>query len=933
MSVKKFKFVSPGVFINEIDNSQLPQPPAQEGPTLVGRSLRGPALRPVQVDSLEQLVEVFGPPIAGNENVDAFRNPAYGAATYGLYAAEAWLRNNPTVNFVRLIGRQDPNYTVDSGEAGWRLAPYSASADGGGAYGIYVFNSQSSGHHTGTLGAVVYCDSNTSVGVSGSLAGNGTAIQGGCALIEADDGDITVRIITGAGLVETAVNFDRTSRKYIRSVLNTNPTKTNSEVTPSTDLQEYFLGETFERAIEEEIGGISNIAHTMVIPLKSGSLDGADFRQGFVDSQTGWIISQDLNTTPTGFNPELDTRAQKLFKLHGLKTGEYDQGNIKVSVENIIPSKTPGQHGTFNVVVRRMDDNDAKVREVERFNAVTLNPNSPNYIGAQIGDRFTEWNNEKRVYDEYGQYENQSSYVRVEVAQTIDDGASDPTLLPYGFFGPLKYKNISNLSGSSLSNGEFGVGTGSLPDNQRPSVTSNASGDLLLGKANEISIRMPRIPLRTTTAVGDVSSVNAAFFGLTTTRASGSTTFDDSVGDILRSKPSGISSFTAGNVTEVSHIFTLDDIVLNGGVLSYSSGSRAGGTSLTATSGAYAVLTGTAAPKGFTMPLFGGFDGMDITEKDPFANKNTSGESERSSYAYHTLTVAMDSFKDTEVIETNVVSVPGVTTAGLTDKLLDLAEDRGDCLAVIDLAGGYQPPAETTNTFQNRVGSVDSTVKQLNNRAINTSYGCAFYPWVRAKDSFSDTTVWLPPSVAAIGAFSFTDRNAEPWFAPAGFNRGGLSKGAGGLQVVGVADRLRSRDRDDLYEANINPIGTFPNEGVVILGQKTLQTTPSALDRINVRRLLIYTKRQITAVANDILFEQNVQATWNNFISKAEPILDDIQAGFGLEEYRLVLDESTTTPELRDRNVLYAKVFLKPAKSIEFIALDFIITNSAAVFE
>jgi len=153
------------------------------------------------------------------------------------------------------------------------------------------------------------------------------------------------------------------------------------------------------------------------------------------------------------------------------------------------------------------------------------------------------------------------------------------------------------------------------------------------------------------------------------------------------------------------------------------------------------------------------------------------------------------------------------------------------------------------------------------------------------------------------------------------------------VSVVGVVDRLRSKDRDDLYEANINPIGTFPNEGIVILGQKTLQTTRSALDRINVRRLLIYTKRHITAVANDVLFEQNVQDTWNNFIAKADPILREIKAGFGLEDYKLILDETTTTPELRDRNILYAKIFLKPAKTIEFIALDFVITNSAATFE
>jgi hypothetical protein len=180
---------------------------------------------------------------------------------------------------------------------------------------------------------------------------------------------------------------------------------------------------------------------------------------------------------------------------------------------------------------------------------------------------------------------------------------------------------------------------------------------------------------------------------------------------------------------------------------------------------------------------------------------------------------------------------------------------------------------------------------------------------------------------------SYTDRVKAPWFAPAGFNRGGLSSGIAGLPVFNVTDKLSSKERDRLYDANINPIASFPNEGIVIFGQKTLQVTRSALDRVNVRRLLLFVKKGISRIAKDILFEPNVQETWDRFISRAEPFLADVKARFGVTDYKLVLDKSTTTPALIDQNIMYAKIFLKPARAIEFIAVDFVITNTGAAFE
>jgi phage tail sheath protein FI len=143
---------------------------------------------------------------------------------------------------------------------------------------------------------------------------------------------------------------------------------------------------------------------------------------------------------------------------------------------------------------------------------------------------------------------------------------------------------------------------------------------------------------------------------------------------------------------------------------------------------------------------------------------------------------------------------------------------------------------------------------------------------------------------------------------------------------------LTKAERDKLYQANVNPIANFPGEGPVVFGQKTLQQTPSALDRINVRRLMIYLKKRIGAVARTVLFDNNVQATWNRFKAQAQPILADAKARFGLAEYKLVLDETTTTPDYIDRNIMYAKVFIKPAYAIEFIAIDFNITSSGIEF-
>lgn len=195
--------------------------------------------------------------------------------------------------------------------------------------------------------------------------------------------------------------------------------------------------------------------------------------------------------------------------------------------------------------------------------------------------------------------------------------------------------------------------------------------------------------------------------------------------------------------------------------------------------------------------------------------------------------------------------------------------------------------------------------------------------------------LYVPPSVAAIGALAKSEKDSDLWFAPAGFNRGGINElgGSQGPIITGTWEHLTKDDRDDLYQTNINPIARFPSmDQIVIFGQKTLQQADSALNRINVRRLLIYLKYKIGLIADTILFDQNVNTTWNRFKFQAERVLLDVQNRLGVTEFKLVLDDKTTTADLVDRNIMYAKIFIKPARSIEFIAVDFIISRSGVEF-
>jgi len=262
----------------------------------------------------------------------------------------------------------------------------------------------------------------------------------------------------------------------------------------------------------------------------------------------------------------------------------------------------------------------------------------------------------------------------------------------------------------------------------------------------------------------------------------------------------------------------------------------------------------------------------------------------------------------------NVITIPGLTIIDNSTQVTNLAnivQSRGDAILVTD-----------TYYF----GATLSQTIAAASSPINNSYAATYWPWLQTVDPGTGQLVWVPASTMIPGVYAFNDSVSEPWFAPAGINRGGLNT------VVRAERKLSQTNRNDLYVGNVNPIATFPGTGVVVYGQKTLQKKASALDRVNVRRLLIALKSYITQVANNLVFEQNTIATRNQFLSQVNPYLESVQQRQGLYAFRVIMDDTNNTPDVIDRNQMVGQIYLQPTKTAEFIYLDFNITPTGATF-
>lgn len=569
----------------------------------------------------------------------------------------------------------------------------------------------------------------------------------------------------------------------------------------------------------------------------------------------------------------------RLFRLWTISDGNSANRQFKISIANIKPDTRE-----FDVYVRSFYDTDASPSVLESFTRCTMDPTSNNYIGRRIG-----------TLD--GTYGSNSAYVLVE----IDDSSDTSDAFPAGFIGyPQRDYTL---------NGNSSVEGPSIMYKQAYGVFENKR-KYYLGLSNTIGI-------------------DADFFD-------------------YKGVPDGQSYDQWTGLTNGFHMdinasaATIDNVEIvidsTGGTYSpiflFDTGAATFTTEAGLANGPYEKVYA----RKFSFAPYGGFDGWDVyrtrrTNLDSYVINGTRGQAGLTSgtFANRTLTngdLGINSdyyaylegiwtFNNPESININVFATPGIDTfdnTNLVEATIEMIEqDRADSLYIVTT-----PDTDAAGD----VLTVDDVSDSLTDM-YDSNYTATYWPWVQILDSENNVFVYVPPTRDVVRNIALTDNIAFPWFAVAGIQRGDVD-------AIKARKKLTTPERDTLYENRINPIATFASDGVKIWGNRTLQVRESALDRINVRRLLLQARKLISAVAIRLLFEQNDNVVRNQFLSLVNPILDNIRTQRGLTDFRV---EVSNNPEDIDRNQLSAKIFLKPTRSLEFIQIDFIVTPTGASFD
>ena len=508
--------------------------------------------------------------------------------------------------------------------------------------------------------------------------------------------------------------------------------------------------------------------------------------------------------------------SKNLFRVHTLAHGTLTNKEYKISISGLRePADIDGQeqYSTFNVLVRKYDDTDNQPLILEQFNGVNLDPNSPNYISRKIGDRYPQYNDNLNKVELLGNYPNISNFIRVEVATAVDAGSYSPKLSPKGFAALINPVPTSSFA-------EF--------------VTN---------------LTFPSASYEGEQVISNIYNTKA-FLGWKGIEKE----FDND--NFIKPLPTVQDSNIAGGFN-VENYDGHPSSSLWSGSLSESIDSTG--------------ATGPAASQlKFTVPFQGGQDGIapytvKFTGTETGIDQITNYTDGTNLYGFNLKTTggagykgykkALDILSNQDEYDINMLAMPGVIHSAhplVTQAGIDMVEGRGDAFFVLDSSIA----SSTVNTAVSNVSGLD------------TNYAAVYYPWVKVLDTAANKPILVPPSVIVPGAIAASDAIAAEWFAPAGLNRGVLGN------VLEAKIRLNQSERDTLYNAKINPIATFPATGVCIWGQKTLQERSTALDRINVRRLLIALKKFIASSSRFLVFEQNTQATRNRFLNIVNPYLE-----------------------------------------------------------
>ena len=661
-----------------------------------------------------------------------------------------------------------------------------------------------------------------------------------------------------------------------------------------------------------------------------------------------------------------------LFRVFSLDDGTYASDKYKIEIKNIVPGADSTKYGTFDLVIRDITDSDTNKSVVDSHEGLTLDPSSTKYIARVIGDKnayfdFDQTESSQKLVV-VGDHPVRSSYIRVEMSDELKAGQVPVDALPVGFRGP-----------------DHLVTSGSNPLQAYPPVDNDATANTPYGVLIENYCQQtvePPIPFRQNLKFGNAPNIDASAalnWGVRfdMQRSMGAEQNipaqlpDQSLirgfNKFFPSNDPSNFNFSVGNNPGAADVqgtvldcdrfnnnaFSLENIRV---VTGSDSNRRADpeewksavyvrdgniSSNETAKTRAWKVddLRSSANRNysAFNVLFQGGFDGVNIFDTDKADLSNTAAKREMDDSTSQGGTAgptvaafrqALDIMGTKSDVEIQLLAIPGMRHSSITDYAIDTVESRFDALYIMDIEERDGFNQVVTGALEEPEGvNITYTTEAFQGRALDTSFTAAYFPDVTIQDPYTSTNVDVPPSVVVLGAFSKNDQIGYSWFAPAGFTRGSLTS------ALFTKVPVLKENMDVLYDADINPITSFPGTGLMVFGQKTLLADASALDRVNVRRLLIEIRRRVKAVANLMLFEPNRQETLDKFNSLVQPIMQQIQERSGVERFKVVVDSTTTTQTDIENNTLRGKIFLQPTRTAEFVSLDFVVSNAGEAFE
>lgn len=671
------------------------------------------------------------------------------------------------------------------------------------------------------------------------------------------------------------------------------------------------------------------------------------FTDRFSHARSPWVISQKFGGIATN-----------LFRLHALDAGGGISTNFKLSIENIAPSTDPAnKYGSFDLIIRDWNDNDGNLKPLEQWRGVNLDPNSDRYIAKVIGDAHVFYNfdqaeaSQKLIVE--GNYPNASNLVRVEVSTDVDNQTVDATALPFGVRGAQHLVTSGTMPMTSPSDPQITVSdalkrTTELPVPMRRNITQGSGQKLSVNPLLYWGARFEHVTSLTTpnaSTLQDKSMLSFAKYFPDFTETQMPVVVGDNAGTPATAQDGQLDSdkfclnlFTLENLKVVTSSTGLADSTKWDSAAYVRDGNiTADDSAKTRRVKADDFIQANRRFLKYTFFMQGGFDGVNLFDKDEseinnnavVADMNDANRGRQDGPSVRAYNKALDIMKNTTNVDIMLLAIPGIRHPIVTNTAVSAVEERFDALFLMDIE---QVDNDGANVISdNQLPSVQLTADDFRDRALDSSFAAAYFPDVLLPDPNSGTNVFAPPSVVVLGALALNDKLGHPWFAPAGFTRGALQT------TLEARVQLSKSNMDALYDISVNPLvafpgnatsGTNPKGGVVVWGQKTLQVAASALDRVNVRRLLIDIRRQVREIANTIIFEPNRETTLAKFSAAVTPRLQRIQALAGLERFRVIIDSSTTTQADIENNTIRGKIFVQPTKSIEFVSLDFVVTNN-----